>query len=235
MAAVSYKEADMYPPIQQLLTSQGFTVRGEVKGLDIAAIKDDTLWAVEMKLHPNITLIYQAMDRQVATDWVFVAIPRPKSTRGSFAKFKKLVKKLGLGLIIVALDSPLQYAEIVELPVGRSDKKTKKARAIKKEIAGRTTDTVGGVTKTKINTAYRERCVRIACLLEALGEASAKELTALGCEGDTWRILNGNLMGWFGKGAGKGKYGLSAAGVGYLQENEGTNLVQYYRMKAGHV
>jgi len=221
----------MYEPIRKLLTEQGFTVRGEVRGCDIAAVRDETLWVVEMKLSANLTLIYQAMERKAATGWVFIAIPRPKKARdGNFSKLKKLVTQLKLGLITVALESPAKTAEIHIFPEGK-DKKNKRTLAVKKEISGRSVDSVGGVTKTQINTAYRERCVRIACLLEAHGSLSAKELVAFGCERDASQILRNNFFGWF-EPVSRGVYGLSAAGIGYLEDNAAASLVVYYRMKA---
>ena len=227
-----YKESDMYAPIRDLLAQQGFTVRGEVKGCDISAVRGDSLWIIEMKLSANLTLIYQAMARQAATDWVFIAIPRPRNIRdGNFAKLKKLVTKLQLGLITVALDSPARLAEIVIFPTGKDNKKNKKTAAVKREMAGRTVDSTGGTTKTQINTAYRERCVRIACLLEAHGALSGKELVKLGCEKDAGRLLMTNVLGWFEKVA-KGVYGLTDVGIGYLEDNAAGSLVAYYRMKS---
>jgi hypothetical protein len=229
---MKFKESDMYEPIRNLLAEQGFTVRGEVKGCDIAAVKDDVLWVVEMKLSANITLIYQAMARQTATDWVFVAIPRPKSSReGNFRKLQKLLKKLKIGLITVALDSPVKHAEIIFFPVGKDDKKNKKTALMKREIAGRSVDSVGGTAKTQINTAYRERCVRIACLLEVKGTAAPKDLVKCGCEKDAARLLRLNTLGWFAA-ASKGVYKLSDAGQEYLDANQSAGLVIYYRMKA---
>jgi len=226
------KESDMYNPIRKMLTEQGYTVRGEVKGCDIVALKDDAMIIVEMKLSANLTLIYQAMARQTATDWVFIAIPRPRNVkRGTFPKLKKLVKQLNIGLITVPLDSPVPCAEIIIYPEGRASKRNKKAAALKREARGRTIDTTGGTTGTKINTAYRERCIRIACLLEAKGEMTAKSLTALGCEGDTYRILYTNAIGWFTR-VSKGVYNLSDAGIAYLSENATSSLVEYYKMKA---
>jgi len=227
------KESDMYPPIRRLLAEQGFIVRGEVKGCDIAAVKDDVLWVVEMKLSANLTLIYQAMERQTASDWVFVAIPRPKNARdGNFRKLQKLLKKLQLGLITVALDSPVKHAEIILFPTGRDNKVTRKAKSLRKEIAGRMVDTVGGITKKSVNTAYRERCVRIACLLEYKGMLRARELVNdYGCEKDASAILRANYMGWFSK-VSLGVYALSQVGAEYLKENASSSLVGYYRMKA---
>jgi len=228
----TYKETDLYNPIKTLMEDQGFTVRGEVKGCDIAAIRDGNLWIVEMKLSANLTLIYQALERQTATDWVFIAIPRPRTAKGSFTQLKRLLKKLRLGLITVALDSPTQFAEIILFPEGNATKTTKKSATLRREIAGRLTDTTGGSTKAKINTAYRERCIRIACLLESHGPQSAANLKNIyGCENDTYSILRSNFYSWYEKVA-RGQFALSNAGVAYLQENESEKLIVYYRMRA---
>ena len=227
-----HKEADLYEPIKSLLTEQGFTVRGEVKDCDIAAVKDETLWIVEMKLSINLKLIFQAMERQAATDWVFVAVPRPKSAKNSsYKQLQRLLKKLNLGLMTVALDSPAKLVEIVLFPAGSAEKVNKKSTNLRREVAGRVSDTTGG-SKGAVNTAYRERCVRIACLLEAHGPLSAKVLTnTYGCEKDASQILTRNFYNWYKKIA-PGQYELNDAGRLYLQENQAENLVVYYRMKA---
>ena len=228
----AYKETDLYEPIRNLLAKQGFTVRGEVKGCDIAAVKDDILWIIEMKLSINLKLIFQAMERKTATDWVFVAVPRPKNARAShFNQLKRLLTKLQIGLITVSLDSPVKLAEIIQFPTGKADKTTKKAVSLRKEISGRSADTIGG-SKGIVNTAYRERCIRIACLIEAHGPMSAKILTKIyNCEKDATNILQRNFYNWYNKTA-KGIYELSPAGRLYLQENAQENLTIYYRMKA---
>jgi len=221
----------MYEPIKKLLLSQGFIVRGEVKGCDIAAVRGDDLWIVEMKLSANITLIYQAMERQTAASSVFVAIPRPKNARDkNFCRLQKLLKKLEIGLITVALDSPVKHAEILIFPCEKK-RANKKSEAIKKEIFGRKTDTTGGITKEKINTAYREKCIKIACLLEAIGESTAKELVSCGCEKNTSAILRANYFGWFEK-TSAGTYNITESARNYLRDNESAPLIAYYRMKS---
>ena len=207
-------------------------MRGEVKGCDIAAVKDDALWLIEMKLTANLKLIFQAMERQGATDWVFVAIPRPRKARDKhFTQFAKLLKKIGIGLITVALDSPARLAQIIHFPTGKDTKNNKKAARVKQEIAGRTVDTQGG-TQEKVNTAYRERCVRIATILEAHAPLNGPALVRIyGCEGDASHILRANVYGWYEK-VSRGTYSLSEAGRAYLQENAAQNLIVYYRMKA---
>ena len=124
------REATLYEPIKNLLTAQGFTVRGEVNYCDIAAVRGGELWLVEMKLSANLTLIYQAMERKKITSTVFIAIPRPRNSRSkNFMALKKLLKKLEIGLITVALDSPVLHAEIIALPSPSTSKKENKKAA----------------------------------------------------------------------------------------------------------
>ena len=227
------KETDMYQPIKKLLESQGFIVRGEVKGCDIAAAREGEIWLVEMKLSANLTLIYQAMDRQQASNSVFVAIPRPSNARSNnFLSLKKLLRKLGIGLITVALDSPLKYAEVIFFPESYSNSNkinNKKTQAIRNEMLARTVDTAGGNNKTPINTAYRERCIELACLLEASGASSPAELTAQ-VSGDASKILRFNAYGWFQR-VSRGVYEITAEGSEYLRANENTPLVAFYKSK----
>jgi hypothetical protein len=233
MTKLKYKETDMYEPIKRLLISQGFNVKGEVRGCDIAAVRDDTLWVVEMKLSFNITLLYQAMERKKLTEWVYIAIPRPRRTRDKhYRGMQRILKKLEIGLITVSIDSALPIAEIILFPDGKSLKDTQAGALVKREVAGRTTDTIGGSTKTKVNTAYRERNVRIACLLERHGALRGADLIkSHGCEKDANAILRTSFYGWFTR-VSTGLYTLSPAGRDYLNQNADNALIIYYRMKA---
>jgi hypothetical protein len=233
MNNAKHKETDLYEPVKRLLTSQGFIVRGEVKGCDVTALKDDMLWVVELKLSFNMTLLYQAMERQALTGWVFVAVPRPlRANDGKYRLMQRVLKKMELGLITVSLDSAVPMAEVVLFPGGKANKTNKAAKAVRKEISGRTMDTAGGANKTAVNTAFRERCVRIACLLEAKGPLSGTELIKkYNCGKDANRIMYINTYGWYER-VGKGLYGLSPAGYAYLNENADNSLIAYYRMKS---
>lgn len=216
-------ESDLYPPIKHLLESQGFTVKGEVKGCDIAAVKDDTLWLIEIKKNFNVKLLYQAMSRLSVTPNVFVAIPRPKRIDNNFRLAQKILKKLEIGLIIVSKAS----AEIIFPPAGNK-KNSKKATAFFEEIKGRTSDTPGGSTGTIIMSAYREECIKIACILEHHGVLPPKTLVnEHHCRKDTARILHSNFYGWFERIA-HGQYALSPAGLGFLQDNRKNPLVIHY-------
>ena len=228
------KETDMYEPVKYLLESQGFLVKGEVKDCDVAAVKDDVLWVVEMKLGFNLKLVYQLIARQAATDWVYAAIPRPKSERDvNYKNAVRLLKKINCGLITVSLGGAMPpHAEIILFPNGKTNKSNKKTVSIKNEINGRTGDSAGGSAKTAINTAYRERCVRIACILEAKGAQKGSDLiNRYGCERDANSILKSNFHDWYRK-IGRGIYELSPKGSAYLSENSGNSVIAYYKMKA---
>jgi hypothetical protein len=69
------KESDLFKPIASLLKSQGFIVQGEIKNLDVVAVKDNMTIAVEMKLTINLKLIYQVVDRLKLVDLVYLAVP----------------------------------------------------------------------------------------------------------------------------------------------------------------
>ena len=211
-----------------MLEKQGFIVKGEVKGCDIAAIRDNELWIIEMKRTFSIKLLYQAMSRLSVTPSVFVAVPRPKRSNNDYKAAIKILKKLELGLITVALDSPTKYAEIILFPES-SKKLGKKAKAFQKEIEGRTGDTPGGSSRTPIITAYRERCIKIACILEKEQIISPRELVLIyGCEKDAGAILSRNHYGWFVKIA-RGQYSLSEKGQQFIKDNDNNPVVQEYQ------
>ena len=225
----SIKESELYEPIKLLLEAKGFTVRGEVKGCDIAVLADDELWIIELKRHLSIKLLYQAMSRLSITPFVFVAVPRPKRLDGDFKLAKKLLKKLELGLIIVAADSPKPYAEIALYPEKfQKGKATQKSAAIRKEAASRKQDTPGGSTGITITSAYRERCIKIACILKQTDPLSPIELIRqYNCEKDAGSILQKNYYGWFTRIA-RGRYTISPLGLQFLKEDSDNLLIREY-------
>jgi len=216
------KETDMYEPIKVMLESQGFVVKGEVKNCDIAAVYADELWVVEMKLSLSMTLLYQAMERLSITPYVFLAVPRPQRNDKEFRIAQRILRKLELGLITVALDSPAKFAEIILFPGGNkkmTKRQSAKSTVIRNEIANRIGDTPGGSTRTKITTAYREQCIKIACYLQQNGDMSPRELVKnFGCRKDTAQILRKNFYGWYYR-VSRGLYAISDAGRLFLKEN----------------
>ncbi len=227
--AKKIKETDLYRPIYDYLTEQGYTVRSEVKDCDIAAVKGEELVVIEMKTSFNATLLIQATQRQKAADSVYVAIPRPKG--GAFSKgwneMCHLLKRLELGLIVVNFKGDAAAAEIIFHPdTLKLTKNKKKRHTIIREIAGRHNDyNTGGSNKTKLMTAYKENAVQIACCFERFGPLSPKQLRKLGTGPKTYSILSKNFYGWFEK-TGPGLYNLHPEGKKCLQECQ--ELYEYY-------
>lgn len=232
--AEKFTESDLYRPICDFLETEGFAVRGEVKDCDMAAVKGDRLLIVELKKSFNLKLVYQALDRQALAKEVFVAIPRPAKGQNSreWKSMLKLLKRLELGLITVALDSPVQTVDVLLEP---SDslawKNRKKTAALKQEIEGRAADfNTGGITRRKIVTAYREKSVELCCILEGKGQVSYQELRELGLLEKQIKILGSNFYGWFQR-VKRGIYCLSEEGKKVMSDKEMEEITFYYRNK----
>ena len=226
-----WKETDLYEPIRAFLEEEGYQVQAEVKNCDIAAIKDGQLVIVELKKAFNLKLVYQGLERQSLTDQVFVAIPRPKKGQREKAwkDMLKLLKRLELGLLTVALDSPLHTVDVVLEPSDSLAWKNRRKRAkVQAELENRQVDAnVGGMTRRKIMTAFREKSIRLACLLEREGQVSTASLRERGME-DYIGILSRNYDKWF-KRVEKGVYTLSEKGKEELENEDYGKVVAFYR------
>lgn len=226
-----FKETDLYEPIRAFLEEEGYQVQAEVKHCDIAAVKDGQMVIVELKKAFSLKLVYQGLERQSLTDQVFVAIPRPKkgAREKSWKDMLKLLKRLELGLLTVALDSPLRTVDVVLEP---SDslawKNRKKREKLQAELENRQVDAnVGGMTRRKIMTAFREKSIRLACLLEKEEQVSLASLRERSME-DYVGILIRNYDKWF-KRVEKGVYALSEKGKEALEYEDYAKVVAFYR------
>ena len=84
----------------------------------------------------------------------------------------------------------------------------------------------GGSVKSRIITAYRERCIKVACIIKCTGPKRPKELVGdYGFEKNVALILQRNFDGWFER-LEPGLYGLSEAGERFLSEQN--PLTEYY-------
>jgi len=222
----------MYVPVKAHLEALGFAVSAEVHRCDIVATRGDDVVVVELKRAFELRLVYQGMARQSLTPLAYLCVPRPRNMRSAACKdMLRLVRRLGLGLMLVAMDSPLRQVDVAVQPDydGRTD--GAKRRRLLAEIAGRAVgQNVGGVTRTKINTAYREQAIRIACAMETFGELSAKQLVrTYGCASGAYRVIYINTYGWFER-RGKGLYGLSREGEVFLRTDEQfREVIAHYR------
>lgn len=212
------KETDLFKPVKILFEQMGYTVQGEVKDIDMIALLDETIIMVEFKLQLGFKLILQAINRQKLTEFVYVAIPKPKSTVIRSKSFKEkihLLRRLELGLIYVTLEEDYSYAQIIEEPkpynrnTSLSRNKKKKA-AVLKEISNRHNDYNIGGSKGKVVTAYKEQALLIAYHLKdhQYAPAQLKEITGISKAGS---ILQKNFYGWYER-VSKGQYTLTRAG-----------------------
>ena len=226
-----FKETDLYAPIRAFLEEEGYQVQAEVKDCDIAAVKDGQLVIVELKKSFNLKLVYQGLERQSLTDQVFVAIPRPKkgAREKAWKDMLKLLKRLELGLLTVALDSPLQTVDVVLEPSDSMIRKNKKKKEmVQAELENRQVDAnVGGMTRRKIMTAFREKSIRLACLLEKEGQVSTASLRERGVE-EYITLLGRNYDKWFQR-VEKGVYTLSEKGREALENEDYEKVVAFYR------
>ncbi|NUM54844.1 MAG: hypothetical protein HUU46_14455 [Candidatus Hydrogenedentes bacterium] len=215
------READLYPPLRDYLEAIGYTVRAEVNGCDVAATRGDELIVIELKRTLNVSLLVQAVERQRATDSVYIAIPRPKG--GAWTRqwrgVRRLLRRLEVGLIFIAPRSRIRRVEIVLQPEPSQRRKQNKVRrSMLEEMTGRSGDyNTGGSSRRKLVTAYREAALRIALKLAESGPMTTRALRALGTGPRTTPILYDNVYGWFQRVA-LGTYALTEKGRNALVE-----------------
>lgn len=226
------KETDLYKPIHDYFTQLGYQVNGEVKSIDVTAIKDDELILIELKKSLNMKLLIQGTKGQRLTDKVYLAIERPKGTFSKQWKDKLyLIRRLELGLIYVSFTGEKPLVQVVYHPKPFNRNRSMKASSKKKdnvimEIEGRYGDfNVGGSSKTKLMTAYKENSLHIACCLEKYGDLSPKALRKLGTGDKTTSILYKNFYDWFTK-IDRGIYGINEKGIEAIKDYK--ELADYY-------
>lgn len=231
MSSNRFQETDLYLPIKIWLENNGYTVRAEVKNCDISAIKGDELILIELKKSFTLTLLIQAVERQKNDASVYVAIPAPTSLRDKrWKKMERLLKRLELGLILVFLEHNNPRIEIVFHPIPFAPRRNLKlTRSILSETANRSFDlNVGGSSKRKLVTVYRENSIAIACALDILVESTAAILISnFTTSPKTSSILSDNYYGWFIK-VSRGHYQLSELGK-IMLTSEYQEIVDFYK------
>lgn len=229
-------EVDLYKPIQRYFIKEGYQVYGEVKDCDMAAVKDDELIIIELKLTLSVDLLIQATKRQLLTDIVYIAIPKPKYSLRSkrWTDICHLIRRLELGLIIVLFSGNSKKIDIIIDPTTIDQSKSmrqnkRKRKTILTEINGRSADyNIGGSNRTKIMTAYKENCIQIASYLEKVGPLSPNSLVKIGTGAKTSSILTKNFYGWFER-IKRGTYVISEMGEQELKKYP--ELVNFYLEK----
>ncbi len=211
-------EKDMFNPIKEYLNELGYDVKAEVLNVDIVAKKDDTVLIVEMKKNLSMKLLYQGCNRQRLYDNVYLAIFNPgyKTIRSkAFREKIHLLHRLRLGLIVVDVEKnkvdvlldPKEYA---------FRQNNKKKKMLLKEFTERKTAVnIGGSTRKKIVTVYREQAIDIAITLKD-GPLATKEITQLTKNKKATHILYKNYYQWFER-VDRGIYKLTELGIKELE------------------
>ncbi|MFF5816373.1 hypothetical protein [Lysinibacillus capsici] len=93
------KESDLFEPLKRFLLNQVHcqNVYAEVGLYDVVALKGNVTIVVEMKKHLNFKVLEQAYRARTASDYYFIAVPKPKQRHGWF--IRDILKKYGIGLI----------------------------------------------------------------------------------------------------------------------------------------
>jgi hypothetical protein len=211
------KESDLYPPLKIFLENQGYEVKSEIEHCDVVAIRgDESPLIVELKINFNLTILLQAVDRLKLSDIVYIGLPKGlavfKKQRKSVIK---LVRMLGLGLIIIDPHGKIGAVDVLADPGPYKPRQTKqRTQRLLKEFQGRVGDpNLGGsVSHGGTMTAYRQKALAIAAYLEEHGETKAAVIAKHLEEPKTRNILYDDVYGWFDR-LGKGIYSLSPRGV----------------------
>jgi hypothetical protein len=163
---------------------------------------------VELKQAFTLALLYQAVDRLSVTEHVYVAVARPK--RGVTATALKLCRRLGLGLIVISQAGSI---EVLTDPGPYTPRPNSKRRGLLlKEFNARSGDpNIGGSTRTKLVTAYRQDALKCAALLAAKGPTRIKDVRSATQVDRAASIFRNNYYGWFQREA-RGVFTLTALG-----------------------
>ena len=213
------KETDLFKPVRALFFTMGYDVQGEVGAADMFGVKDQETVVIELKLAMSLKLIYQAIERQKIADNVYIALPKRafRSHEKLNTVARVLLKRLGIGLILVSQDQAEIELEATHLEITSTKRSSRiKGQMLKEHEKRETHLAIGGTNQERV-TAYKEKVIEIAKALHTLGEASTsliKEYTRIEKSQD---ILAKNYSGWFEK-TDRKTYKLSEKGLVSLHE-----------------
>jgi hypothetical protein len=209
------RETALYAPVKRYLEAQGFTVKGEVCGCDLLALRGEEPPFVvigELKLAFNLELLLQGINRASACDQVWLAVRLGgRRSRERDPRVQKLCRLLGFGLLGVSASGRVEA--LVEPGAWRPRRDARRRARLVAEHRRRNGDPVlGGSVKEPIMTAYRQQALACAASL-AGGPRSTAEIRRAIPEAP--RILLHNVYGWFFR-VERGVYALTPAGTSAL-------------------
>ena len=212
-------ESDLYAPVKALLEGQGYSVKGEVKGCDVVAVRgEDPPVIVELKRAFGMALVLQGVRRLALSDAVYLAVGAwPKNLRD----VKKLCRRLGLGLMVVV-------QERVDILLDPAPYKPRKDKRRLGRLLGEHVRRVGdpnrggSSTKVPMMTAYRQEALRCAGLLARNGPMKVAALKVAAEAPKAALILRDDHYGWFER-IERGIYGLTPQGRLGLEQHGWTD------------
>ena len=215
------RETELYPAIKKFLEKQGYEVKAEVNDCDVVAVRDEEPPViVELKLSLSLPLLIQAVDRQSVSDSVYVAIPKPagKSANSLWKRNRrglvKLCRRLGVGLLTVDLAKRIDRSIEVHCDPAPYEPRKNKRRSgrLLKEFAQRVGDpNIGGTSKTKIITSYRQDALRCLSYIDQKGATRLKDIREQTSVTRAGGILQKDHYGWFTR-IDRGIYDLTPVG-----------------------
>ena len=159
-------EIDLYKPIKTYFERHGYVVKSEIKNCDVVAIKEDeTPIIIEMKLNFSLTLLMQGIDRQLISEFVYLAFPvkKGKYHQKLVKDAIKICQRLGLGLLTIRL-TPTEFVRVhCEPGLVKVNKSKERSKVLLDEFNKVLGDpNVGGQVGKSIMTAYRQDAICIA-------------------------------------------------------------------------
>ena len=157
-------ETTLYAPVKRYLEALGFTVKGEVCGCDLVALRGNEPPIVvigELKLAFSLELVLQGVNRTAACDEVWLAVRAAgRAGRVRDPRVHKLCRFLGFGLLGVWSSGFVEV--LVEPKPWRPRQDTRRrARLIHEHRTRHGDPAPGGSTRSPIMTAYRQQALRV--------------------------------------------------------------------------
>ena len=219
-------ETSLYEPVKRYLEKRGFTVKGEVCGCDLVALRGDEPPIVvigELKFSFSLDLVLQAVDRTAACDEVWLAVGAAGHRRLSDPRVRKLCRFLGFGLLGVSSAGSVEVMVEPKPWKPRHDKR-RRARLIDEHRKRIGDPARGGSTRLPIMTAYRQQALACAASL-ADGPRRTSELRAVVPNAPS--ILLRNVYGWFTR-IERGLYELTPEGAIALAARDFSDTEQLF-------
>jgi hypothetical protein len=210
-------ESDLYAPIKALLEGQGYSVKGEVKGCDVVAVRgEEPPVIVELKRAFGISLVLQGVDRLAISESVYLAVGAfPNNIRS----VRKLCRRLGLGLIVVVKGRADVLLDPAPPPLKPRKDKRKLGRLLGEHVRRVGDPNLGGSsTRVPMMTAYRQEALRCAGLLAKNGPMKIAALKLAAEAPKAAAILSADYYGWFER-VERGIYQLTPQGHVGLQQH----------------